>query len=111
MAQEQLSEYFERTRTTFSLPLEPVGTPFQMEVWVELGAVGYGEVLSYTGLATRLRSPRSARAVANALGANPLPIVIPCHRILATDGIGGYAGGVDKKRILLALEAAPHQQL
>jgi methylated-DNA-[protein]-cysteine S-methyltransferase len=106
LSQEQLDEYFARTRTIFSLPLEPVGTPFQMSVWVELSALGYGEVLTYTGLAARLHRPRSARAVANALGANPLPIVIPCHRILAADGIGGYGGGVDKKRVLLALEAS-----
>ena len=110
LAERQLGEYFARTRTAFSLPLEPVGTPFQMSVWVELSAMSYGEVLTYAALSQRIGRPKSARAVANALGANPLPIVIPCHRIVAADGIGGYGGGVDKKRVLLALEASSNNQ-
>jgi methylated-DNA-[protein]-cysteine S-methyltransferase len=106
--QAQLQEYFCGTRRAFELPLAPAGTPFQLSVWQALLAIPYGETLSYAALARRLgRSGRGARAVGLANGANPLPILVPCHRIIGADGsLTGFGGGLPIKRALLALEGA-----
>ncbi len=102
----QLDEYFAGRRTSFELPLEPIGTPFQLRVWRALQEIGYGETRGYGELARRLDRPAAARAVGAANGANPLSIVIPCHRLIGADGaLTGYAGGVESKKLLLDLEA------
>ncbi|TWG98336.1 methylated-DNA-[protein]-cysteine S-methyltransferase [Nocardioides sp. J9] len=105
-AARQLGEYFARERTTFDLPLAPVGTPWQQEVWGQLLAIGYGETASYGEIAGRLGKTNAAsRAVGVANGANPIPIVIPCHRVIGANGtLTGYAGGLDRKQALLGLE-------
>jgi methylated-DNA-[protein]-cysteine S-methyltransferase len=101
----QLEEYFAGERTEFDLPLELEGTPFQKDVWLALGEIPYGKTISYAELATMVGRPTAFRAVGQANGANPIPIVLPCHRVLASGGgIGGYGGGLDMKRQLLALE-------
>ncbi len=106
-AVHQLDEYFAGERKAFDLPLELVGTDFQRAVWLALAAIPYGETISYRELAALVGRPRAVRAVGQANGANPVPIVLPCHRVIAADGtIGGYGGGVDLKRRLLALEAS-----
>ncbi|HEV3179402.1 MAG TPA: methylated-DNA--[protein]-cysteine S-methyltransferase [Steroidobacteraceae bacterium] len=103
----QLSEYFRGTRCAFRLPLAPQGTPFQLAVWKALCAIPYGETVSYGELARRLGLPGGARAVGVANGANPLPIVVPCHRVIGADGsLTGFGGGLDIKRTLLSLEGA-----
>jgi methylated-DNA-[protein]-cysteine S-methyltransferase len=105
-AKAQLAEYFAGTRTAFELPLAPVGTPFQRAVWAAIRAVGYGETIAYGELAARAGAPRSIRAAGAATGRNPWGIVVPCHRIVGADGaLTGYAGGLERKRALLALEA------
>jgi methylated-DNA-[protein]-cysteine S-methyltransferase len=101
----QLREYFAGGRTGFDLPLAPKGTEFQRAVWRQLQEIPYGETISYGELARRVGNRKAARAVGSANGANPLPIVIPCHRVIAGDGsIGGFGGGLPTKEILLALE-------
>jgi methylated-DNA-[protein]-cysteine S-methyltransferase len=101
----QLREYFAGGRTGFDLPLAPKGTEFQRAVWRQLQDIPYGETISYGELARRVGNPKAARAVGSANGANPLPIVIPCHRVIAGDGsIGGFGGGLPTKEILLSLE-------
>ncbi len=101
----QLREYFAGKRTGFDLPLAPKGTEFQRSVWRRLQEIPYGETISYGELARRVGNPKAARAVGSANGANPLPIVIPCHRVIAGDGsIGGFGGGLSTKETLLALE-------
>ncbi|MGH9028049.1 MAG: methylated-DNA--[protein]-cysteine S-methyltransferase [Acidimicrobiales bacterium] len=101
----QLSEYFAGRRTEFDLPLELTGTPFQRQVWLTLADIPYGETVSYAELATMVGRPKAFRAVGQANGSNPVPIVLPCHRVVASGGgIGGYGGGLDMKRHLLALE-------
>jgi methylated-DNA-[protein]-cysteine S-methyltransferase len=107
-AARQLEEYFAGARTSFDLPLSPTGgTAFQRQVWLSLADIGYGRTESYADLATRVGRPRAFRAVGQANGANPLPIVLPCHRVVASGGgLGGYGGGLDMKRWLLAHEAA-----
>ena len=105
--QAQLTEYFSGTRRTFELPLAPRGTPFQLRVWRALCAIPYGETLSYGELARGLGLVGGARAVGWANGANPLPIVVPCHRVIGADGtLTGFGGGLHIKRSLLALEGA-----
>ncbi len=102
---DQLREYLAGTRTSFDLPLAPSGTPFQQRVWRALAEIPYGAVCGYGDLARHIGKPGAARAVGQANGANPLPIIIPCHRVIAADGsIGGYSSGVAIKRQLLALE-------
>lgn len=105
-AEEQLREYFAGQRRDFDLPLASEGTEFQRKVWSEMHRVPYGETASYGDIARRLGyEPVISRAVGAASGANPLPIVVPCHRIVGADGmLTGYGGGVDKKRVLLELE-------
>jgi methylated-DNA-[protein]-cysteine S-methyltransferase len=107
-AGEQLTAYFEGRRRTFSLPLAPVGTPFQRRVWMELQRIPYGETLSYSQLARRAGRPRAIRAAGAANGKNPISIVIPCHRVVGKEGsLTGYGGGLETKRALLDLEGAP----
>lgn len=101
----QLSEYFAGQRREFDLDLAPVGTDFQLRVWKALRAIPYGAVRNYGDIARAIGQPKAARAVGQANGCNPLPIVIPCHRVIASDGsIGGYSGGLAIKHRLLALE-------
>jgi methylated-DNA-[protein]-cysteine S-methyltransferase len=106
-AAAQLTEYFAGRRTEFDLPLAAVGTSFQRSVWTAIAAVPPGETISYAELARRAGCPGSARAAGAATGRNPLAIVVPCHRIVGSDGsLTGYAGGLDRKRALLAHEQA-----
>jgi methylated-DNA-[protein]-cysteine S-methyltransferase len=103
---QQLDEYFAGRRTAFELPLAPAGTPFQRDVWRALCTVPYGQTASYAHIALQVGSPAAVRAVGAANGRNPIAIVIPCHRIIGSNGtLTGYAGGLDRKRRLLALEA------
>jgi methylated-DNA-[protein]-cysteine S-methyltransferase len=105
VAVAQLGEYFAGERRSFDLPLAPEGTAFQQRVWTGLAAIPYGETTSYAALAEAIGHPGSARAVGAANGANPLAIVVPCHRVVGADGtLAGYAGGPDAKRSLLTLE-------
>jgi methylated-DNA-[protein]-cysteine S-methyltransferase len=106
-ARAQLFEWFDRERTQFDLPLAPTGTQFQRRVWEALQAIPYGQTRSYAEIAATLGS--AARAVGQANAANPIPILIPCHRVVAAGGLGGYSGGdgAATKRALLDLEAAP----
>lgn len=104
-ARRQLEEYFAGQRRTFSLPLAPEGTAFQRRVWKSLLEIPYGQVISYRDLAVQVGSPRAFQAVGQANGRNPLPILIPCHRVIAADGtLGGYSSGVAHKAFLLRLE-------
>lgn len=102
----QLDQYFEGVRTTFDLPLDwRLSNGFRLDVLHELVTVGYGETVSYLELARRSGRPKASRAVGSAMATNPLPVIVPCHRVLRTGGgLGGYAGGLDVKRQLLALE-------
>lgn len=105
----QLEAYFDGRRRVFDLPLAPAGTSFQQSVWRAMRAIGFGETRTYGELARELGSV--ARAVGGACGANPIPIVIPCHRVLAASGLGGFSGGlgVESKKQLLQMEGAiPH---
>jgi len=104
----QLAEYFAGKRRTFRLPLAPLGTPFQLAVWQALRAIPYGATVSYGQLARQLGHANGARAVGLANGANPLPIIVPCHRVIGADGsLTGFGGGLAIKRALLSLEGAP----
>jgi methylated-DNA-[protein]-cysteine S-methyltransferase len=106
-AKAQLNEYFAGGRTSFDLPLEMAGTPFQRSVWRALLEVGYGETLSYGELARRIGRPTATRAVGAANGANPVSIVIPCHRLVGSTGaLTDYGGGIESKRLLLDLESS-----
>jgi len=101
----QLSAYFAGKLETFDLHLAPEGTPFQKKVWNELCRIPYGETISYGELARRIGNPKASRAVGLANGSNPIPIVIPCHRVLGSNGkLTGYGGGLSIKEKLLALE-------
>jgi methylated-DNA-[protein]-cysteine S-methyltransferase len=106
-AKQQLDEYFAGARRAFELDVDLRAAPFQEEVLRELARVPYGEVATYGDLARRIGRPRAARAVGGALNRNPVPIVLPCHRVVGAGGsLVGYAGGLDRKRALLALEGA-----
>ncbi|OWK30187.1 methylated-DNA--[protein]-cysteine S-methyltransferase [Sphingomonas dokdonensis] len=101
----QLEEYFAGTRTAFDLPLDPVGTYFQRDVWRALLTIPYGETRSYADIARAIGRPTATRAVGAANGRNPLPIVTPCHRVIGSNGtLTGFAGGLPNKQLLLALE-------
>ncbi|WP_394211475.1 methylated-DNA--[protein]-cysteine S-methyltransferase [Psychrobacter piscatorii] len=102
----QLKDYAAGKRKTLNLPLDfSMGTEFQQSVWRALQEIEYGETISYATLAQRVNSPKGFRAVAQANGKNPFSIIVPCHRVIASDGkLGGYTGGLDKKKYLLALE-------
>ncbi len=108
-ARAQLDEYFAGQRTAFDLPLDPDGvggTVFQRRVWMELSRIAYGETISYGELARRIGQTAAVRAVGLANGRNPVSIIVPCHRVIGASGtLTGYGGGVDRKRLLLDLEA------
>lgn len=105
LAAGQLDEYFAGRRRSFSLPYIVVGTRFQAMVWAELDTIAYGQTRSYAGVALALGSPGGARAVAQAVGANRLSIIVPCHRVVGKDqALTGYAGGIAAKKTLLLLE-------
>ena len=110
-ARTQVSEYLTRTRQSFDIPLDlSQGTSFQRLVWRKLQRVPYGKLRSYRWIAARVGGHQYARAVGNAVGANPVPIVVPCHRIVAHDGaLGGFSGGLSVKRRLLTLEGTLSQ--
>ena len=102
---EQLAEYFGGRRKSFELPLAPQGTEFQRAVWSALAAIPFGELRSYSDIARDIGRPRAVRAVGAANGRNPLPIIVPCHRVIGSDGtLTGFAGGLEAKRRLLQLE-------
>ncbi|KAF1687682.1 cysteine methyltransferase [Pseudoxanthomonas broegbernensis] len=106
-AQAQLDEYFAGHRRAFDLPLAPQGTPFQRQVWFALADIPYGRTVSYAQLAATLDRPTATRAVGAANGRNPLPIVLPCHRVIGANGaLTGFSGGLPTKRFLLELEGA-----
>lgn len=109
----QLGEYFARRRRAFDLPLAPQGTPFQLQVWEGLARIPFGATISYAQLAQRIGNPAGTRAVGAANGRNPLPIVLPCHRVIGADGtMTGFGGGVPTKEFLLRLEGAlPAEQV
>lgn len=105
MATIQLDEYFQGKRTTFSLPFKLTGTPFQLAVWKELQNIPYGKTTSYKEIAQKINKPKAYRAVGMANNKNPLPIIIPCHRVIGSNGkLIGYAGGLKLKNYLLELE-------
>jgi epoxyqueuosine reductase len=105
LAAAQILEYLEGKRTAFDVPLDLRGTDFQLEVWNALLAIPYGETRSYQEVARAVRRPRAVRAVGHANGANPVALVVPCHRVVATGGgLGGYGGGLELKARLLAME-------
>ncbi len=104
-AEKQLDEYFAGQRIDFELPLSPEGTEYQMRIWSELRAIPYGKTWSYKELAERTGNPKGARAAGGATGRNPLSIVIPCHRVVGSNGkLTGFGGGLDNKAILLDIE-------
>lgn len=105
-AARQIGLYLSGSLTVFSLPVAPCGTAFMLKVWKELCRIPYGATASYSDIAVAIGNPRAVRAVGQANNRNPLPIVIPCHRVIGKDGsLTGYAGGLEIKRRLLALEA------
>jgi methylated-DNA-[protein]-cysteine S-methyltransferase len=105
-ARMQLAEYFAGERRDFDLPLAPPGIEFHQRVWAELRKIPYGETITYGEQARRLGIPAAARAVGAANGQNPLAIVVPCHRVIGANGkLTGYAGGLERKRLLLELES------
>lgn len=106
-AARQLREYLTGARRSFDLPLDfSLGTPFQQAVWKAMLAVPFGETTSYRALAVVVQKPSAVRAVGASVGRNPLSVILPCHRVLGSDGsLTGYAGGLDRKRALLALES------
>lgn len=105
-AARQLDAYFKKEQTTFDLPLLPAGTVFQKKIWRLLQEIPYGETRSYGELAKRAGCPQAARAVANAVGANPISILVPCHRVVGSDhALTGFGGGLPAKKFLLDLES------
>ena len=104
-AAAQLTEYFNGTRQEFNLPLDLHGTEFQCHVWRALLKIGTGRTQSYADIARAVNSPKGVRAVGAAVGKNPLSVIVPCHRVMGSNGsLTGYAGGLDRKRALLQLE-------
>lgn len=111
LAEKQLAEYFAHQRQQFDLSLEPVGTDFQKQVWQLLREIPFGETISYGTLAQRVGQPTASRAVGAANGRNPISIIVPCHRVIATSGkLTGYAGGLDRKQWLLRHEQTAIQE-
>jgi methylated-DNA-[protein]-cysteine S-methyltransferase len=103
---EQLDEYFAGRRTTFDLPLQMNGSPFQRRVWKALEDIPYGATISYGELARRVGAPATPRNVGTTNGRNPISVIVPCHRVIGADGsLTGYGGGLERKRLLLDLEA------
>ncbi len=110
-AAQQLQEYFEGKRTVFSLKLIPKGTDFQKKVWYQLQEIPYGKTTSYQQMANQLGDPKVIRAAATANGKNPISIIIPCHRVIGSNGsLTGYAGGLQRKKWLLEHESPSKQQ-
>jgi methylated-DNA-[protein]-cysteine S-methyltransferase len=110
LAARELAEYFAGDRHAFTIPLAAAGTPFQRAVWAALAAIPYGELRSYAQIAAAIGRPRAVRAVGAANGRNPLPIVVPCHRVIGADGtLTGFGGGLPAKRWLLDHERAAAQ--
>ena len=108
---EQLNEYFEGKRQVFSLKLSPEGTDFQKRVWKQLEEIPFGKTISYQQMANQLGDPKVIRAAASANGKNPISIIIPCHRVIGSDGsLTGYAGGLQRKKWLLDHESPSAQQ-
>lgn len=106
--QREIKEYFQGGRTFFETPVEMMGTAFQRKVWKELLSIPLGTTLTYQAIAKQIGNPKSVRAVANAIGANQLAILIPCHRVIRSDKtLGGYAAGLGKKNYLIDLEKLP----
>jgi O-6-methylguanine DNA methyltransferase len=104
---EQLKQYFKGELENFDIPLDPEGTLFQKLAWKALRKIPYGKTVSYQGQAQKIKKPKAQRAVGSANGANPIAIVIPCHRVISSDGtLGGYGGGLDIKKKLLDLESS-----
>lgn len=104
--EKQLNEYFLHQRKAFNLPIETCGTSFQQEVWNLLNQIPYGSTWAYKDVALKMNRPHAVRAVGAAIGRNPISIVIPCHRVIASNGsLTGFAGGIDRKKILLDLES------
>ena len=105
MAERELKEYFSRQRFAFDAPLAPQGTPFQLRVWEEVRKIPYGETRAYIDIARALGNEKACRAVGRANNRNPLPLFVPCHRVIGRDGaLVGYAGGLAAKKWLLRLE-------
>lgn len=102
---EELIDYMEGKRKAFTMPLDLHGTPFQQSVWMALQEIPYGQTVSYSDIAERIQNPKSVRAVGAAIGANPLLITVPCHRVIGKNGnLTGFRGGLEMKKQLLALE-------
>jgi methylated-DNA-[protein]-cysteine S-methyltransferase len=105
LAEEQIKAFLSGRLRNFSIPIAPQGTPFQKKVWSALLAIPYGQTTSYGDIAQRISHPTAVRAVGGAIGKNPLPIVIPCHRVIGKHGrLTGFSGGLDRKRALLQRE-------
>ena len=105
LAERQLREYLKGDRELFDIPLDPEGTPFQLEVWRALSAIPYAETRSYRDIAVAVNRPKGFQAIGQANTSNPLPVIVPCHRVINADGsLGGYGGGLERKKILLELE-------
>lgn len=105
LAEQQLNEYFQGRRKKFDLPLDPEGTEFQNKAWKALVSIPYGKVWSYGQQAESLKSPKAQRAVGGANGKNPIPVIIPCHRVIGSTGkLTGFSGGMSMKVYLLKLE-------
>ena len=101
----QFEEFFRKERKDFDVPITPVGTDFQQKVWLELLHIPYGKTITYKELASRIGQEKAVRAVGNANGKNPISIIIPCHRVIGSDGnLVGYGGGLDRKKWLLEFE-------
>lgn len=110
--EKEVGEYFAGRLTRFGVPLDIKGTPFERKTWEQLLAIPYGETRTYGRMADLLGKPRASRAVGRANGANYISIVVPCHRVIESNGgLGGYGGGIKRKRYLLELEAGPDLQL
>ncbi len=104
-ASRQLKEYFDGQRKRFDLPFDVTGTDFQKSVWAALSKIPFGKTVSYADIALQIKNPKAVRAVGSANGKNPIPIIVPCHRVIASDGtLGGYSGGLHIKTRLLKLE-------
>jgi methylated-DNA-[protein]-cysteine S-methyltransferase len=110
-AERQLADYFAAKRETFSLQLDFVGTDFQKEVWHALATIPFGETRSYAQIATQIGRPKAVRAVGAANGKNPISIVVPCHRVIGSNGeLTGFAGGLETKATLLRIESEKHRR-
>ncbi len=110
-ARRQVDEYLAGQRRDFDLEMDLTGTEFQLRVWTALARIPFGRLTTYGRLAAEIGRPRAARAVGGAVGANPIPIVIPCHRVVSTTGLGGFGGGLARKVALLGLEGVTEADL